>query len=69
VARARNNAAKRTRSIMHRNPASRNWRDKGVLLASNHYRTIFGGKEKWREDQLNAVEGMGIKAEWNVKCI
>jgi len=29
---------------MHQNPASRNWRKKGVLLASNYHRTIFWGK-------------------------
>jgi len=45
MARAKNNGARRTHSIMHQNPASRNWRKKGVLLASNHYRTILWGKE------------------------
>jgi len=24
---------------------------------------------KWSEDQLNEVEGNGIKAGWDVKCI
>jgi hypothetical protein len=41
VGRAKNYAARRTHNIMHPNPASRNWRKKGVLLASNHYRIKF----------------------------